>query len=93
MLSALESAERIRNRTGLEARRSERPCGALVGDAHRQRTNLLSLTECERSWLPKYFELLVCFLDAALSVDLIWRCHSRPHASTPPTAARAAEKP
>jgi len=34
--------------------------------------------ECERPSLPKRTELLACFLDAALSLDLMWRCHSRP---------------
>jgi hypothetical protein len=37
--------------------------------------------ECERPSVPKRTELLACFLDAALPLDLMWRCHSRPHAS------------
>jgi hypothetical protein len=64
----------------------------LVGDTQCQRTNVLRLHgECERPSLPKRTELLACFLDAALSLDLIWRCHSRPHASTwrrPPGMAK-----
>jgi hypothetical protein len=54
----------------------------LVGDAQCQGANVLMLDwECERPSLPKRTELLACFLDVALSLDLMWRFHSRPHAS------------
>jgi hypothetical protein len=36
--------------------------------------------KCERPFLPKHRELLVGFLSAAISLDPIWRCHSRSHA-------------
>jgi hypothetical protein len=50
--------------------------GNLVGDAQRQRANVLSLDrECERPFLSKHLELLARFLDATLSFDRIWRCH------------------
>jgi hypothetical protein len=52
--------------------------GDLVGDAQCQRANVLGLDgKCERPSLPKHCELLACFLDAALPLDLTWRCHSR----------------
>jgi hypothetical protein len=31
--------------------------------------------ECERPFFPKRTDLLACFLDAALSFNLMWRCH------------------
>jgi hypothetical protein len=52
----------------------------LVGDAQCQRANVLGLDgKCERPFLSKRTELLACFLDAALSLDPIRRCHARSH--------------
>jgi hypothetical protein len=67
--------------------------GDLAGDAHRQRANVLMLDrKCERPFLAKHRELLACFLDAAISLDPIWRCHARslinPSGPVATTAAR-----
>jgi hypothetical protein len=54
--------------------------GDLVGDAQCQRADVLGLDgKCKRPFLSKRTELLACFLDAALSLDPIWRCHARSH--------------
>src|SRR5262249_45340954 len=72
---AAKHAERVRQRPAHSR-------GDLVGDTQRQRANVLMLDwECERPSLPKHYKLLACFLDAALSFDLLWRWHSRPRAS------------
>jgi hypothetical protein len=72
---AAEHAERV-------GKRPVHCRGDLAGDAHRQRANVLMLDrKCERPFLLKHRELLACFLGAAISLDPIWRCHARSHAS------------